>query len=103
MTDLSTLQQAVPGARLLSTGENPSITGLAYDSRQVKPGDLFFCIRGLKSDGHRFLPDAAAKGAVAAVVEDESAARPVPALLVPNVREAMPALAARFYEYPSRR
>ena len=30
------------------------ITGLAYDSRDVAPGDLFFCVRGLRSDGHEF-------------------------------------------------
>jgi UDP-N-acetylmuramoyl-L-alanyl-D-glutamate--2,6-diaminopimelate ligase len=103
---LSELIGAAPGARLLP-GEggaaNPQITGLAYDSRQVKPGDLFFCIRGARSDGHRFLPDAAARGAIAAVVEDESVSRPVPALLVPNVRQAMPGLSTAYYGYPSRR
>jgi UDP-N-acetylmuramoyl-L-alanyl-D-glutamate--2,6-diaminopimelate ligase len=108
MIDLSTLCEVVPEARLLpaSGGDVPSNTGfsgLAYDSRQVKPGDLFFCIRGLKSDGHRFLPDVAARGAAAAVVEDEDVERPVPALFVPNVREAMPAIASRFHDYPSRR
>jgi UDP-N-acetylmuramyl tripeptide synthase len=100
--DLSTLARAVPGARLLGEAD-PQITGLAYDSRQVRPGDLFFCIRGLKSDGHRFLPAAREAGAAAAVVDAEDLPVSVPAILVPNVRDAMPAVAAAFYDYPSRR
>jgi UDP-N-acetylmuramoyl-L-alanyl-D-glutamate--2,6-diaminopimelate ligase len=108
MTDLSRLQQVVPNARLLPAAgdeqsSSPGITGLAYDSRAVKPGDLFFCIRGLKADGMQFLPDAVARGAVAAVVETGEAPLPVPALVVPNVREAMPAIAAHFHDYPARR
>jgi UDP-N-acetylmuramoyl-L-alanyl-D-glutamate--2,6-diaminopimelate ligase len=106
MTKLSALAPFVPGARLLEPpggGADPVVTGLAYDSRQAAPGDLFFCIRGLKADGRRFLPDAVARGAVAAVVEQEDLSLPVPALLVPNVRAAMPQIAAPFYGYPSRR
>src|SRR5688500_10422170 len=106
MKQLSELMSAVPGARLLpsdSGAGGAAVSGLAYDSRRVSPGDLFFCIRGAKSDGHRFLPEVAGKGASAAVVEDETAARPVPALLVPNVREAMPALSTAFFEHPSRK
>src|SRR5688500_14486673 len=108
MTDLSSLQQAVSGRILAPEGaangsRSPRITGLAYDSRQVKPGDLFFCVRGFKADGLKFLPDAVRKGAVAAVVDTETPDLPVPALLVPQVREAMPDIAAAFYGYPSRR
>jgi len=102
MPDLEQLLSAVPGARLLGAG-NPVVSGLAYDSRRVKPADLFFCVRGLKQDGTRFLPDAVARGAVAAVVETEELPLPLPALLVPNVREAMPALSTAFYNHPTRR
>jgi UDP-N-acetylmuramoyl-L-alanyl-D-glutamate--2,6-diaminopimelate ligase len=81
---------------------DPSVAGLAYDSRHVKPGDLFFCVRGLKTDGLKFLPDAVARGAAAAVVEGEAGELPVPAIRVPSVREAMPRLSAAFYGFPSR-
>lgn len=101
MIDLNQLSQVVPGAVVIGEGAvRPG--GVAYDSRQVKPGDLFFCVRGEKSDGHRFLPDVAARGAAAAVV-DEDGPYPLPVLRVPTVREAMPLLSAAFFDYPSRR
>jgi UDP-N-acetylmuramoyl-L-alanyl-D-glutamate--2,6-diaminopimelate ligase len=103
---LSTLASTIAGARLLPGPDGRAdveVTGLAYDSRRVEPGDLFFCIRGAKSDGHGFLPEVSEKGAAAAVVEDESAPRTIPALLVRNVRAAMPDLATAFFDYPSRR
>src|SRR5579862_7319380 len=111
MTDLAALAAVVPGACLLAApvGPGPEITGLAYDSRRVQPGDLFFCIRGLKADGLQFLPDAVARGAVAAVVDEaldsdqRPSALPVPALMVPDARAAMAPISAAFYGYPSRR
>jgi UDP-N-acetylmuramoyl-L-alanyl-D-glutamate--2,6-diaminopimelate ligase len=78
------------------------IAGLAYDSRAVRPGDLFFCVGGFNTDGHRFAGQAVAAGAAALVVQ-----RPldsgVPQLLVPSVRAAMGPLAARFHGEPARR
>jgi UDP-N-acetylmuramoyl-L-alanyl-D-glutamate--2,6-diaminopimelate ligase len=72
------------------------ITGLAYDSRTVRPGTLFFCVRGFQSDGHDFAAQAVQNGAAALVVE-----RPlglgVPEVVVESARAAMGLLAARFY------
>lgn len=101
MIDLNHLASAVPGAEVVGDG-GVQPGGVAYDSRQVRPGDLFFCVRGEKSDGHRFLPDVAAKGAAAAVV-DAGGPYPLPVVRVPNVREAMPLLSAAFFDYPSRK
>ncbi|AAP05610.1 UDP-N-acetylmuramoyl-tripeptide--D-alanyl-D-alanine ligase [Chlamydia caviae] len=47
------------------------ISGVAIDSRQVRPGDLFFALSGQCTDGHRFLKHAAQAGAVAAVVSKD--------------------------------
>jgi UDP-N-acetylmuramoyl-L-alanyl-D-glutamate--2,6-diaminopimelate ligase len=84
----------------VSKGSDVAIEGLAYDSRSVAPGDLFFCVTGLQSDGHGFAAQALAAGAVALVVE-----RPlslgVPEVLVPSSREAMAPLASRFFGDPS--
>jgi UDP-N-acetylmuramoyl-L-alanyl-D-glutamate--2,6-diaminopimelate ligase len=78
------------------------ITSLAYDSRAVRPGGLFFCVVGLQSDGHDFAAQAVERGAVALVVE-----RPldlgVPEVVVPSARAAMGAAAVRFYGDPSAR
>src|SRR4051794_7868473 len=78
------------------------IGSLAYDSRAVQPGSLFFCVSGFQADGHEFAPQAVAAGAAALVVE-----RPlqlgVPELLVPSARAAMAPIAARFYGEPARK
>jgi UDP-N-acetylmuramoyl-tripeptide--D-alanyl-D-alanine ligase len=50
-------------------GDDVSVTGVAIDSRKVKPGDLFVAFKGERVDGHRYLADAKARGAVAALVE----------------------------------
>ncbi|HSZ13493.1 MAG TPA: UDP-N-acetylmuramoyl-L-alanyl-D-glutamate--2,6-diaminopimelate ligase [Solirubrobacteraceae bacterium] len=77
------------------------ITGLAYDSREVRRGDLFFCVSGFSSDGHEFAREAVRAGAAALVVE-----RPlgldVPEVVVASARAAMAPAAARFYGEPAR-
>jgi UDP-N-acetylmuramoyl-L-alanyl-D-glutamate--2,6-diaminopimelate ligase len=76
------------------------ITGLAYDSRAVVPGALFFCVTGLSRDGHKYAAEAVERGAAALVVE-----RPlglgVPEVLVESARAAMAPCAARFYGDPT--
>ena len=47
---------------------DPRITSVANNSSVVTPGTLFLAIRGVKADGHRFLPDAVRKGAAVLVV-----------------------------------
>ncbi|MBM4467142.1 MAG: UDP-N-acetylmuramoyl-L-alanyl-D-glutamate--2,6-diaminopimelate ligase [Chloroflexi bacterium] len=87
------------------------IEGLAYDSRQVRPGDLFVAIKGLDADGHDFIPQALERGAVAVVVQDAqymislAACRlPLaPCILVPDSRQALAHLAAAFHDYPARK
>lgn len=68
---------------------------VAFDSRQVKAGDLFFALRGSTTDGHLFLAEAAARGAVAAVVEEKSAASSVslPLFFVENSLTALQQMA----------
>ncbi len=78
----------------------PEIASLAYDSRRAQPGTLFFCVTGLRSDGHDFAPEALARGAVALVVE-RALGLGVPEILVDSARAAMGPLAARFFGDPS--
>jgi UDP-N-acetylmuramoyl-L-alanyl-D-glutamate--2,6-diaminopimelate ligase len=76
------------------------VASLAYDSRKVRPGALFFCVPGEHSDGHDHAAQAVKAGAVALVVE-----RPlglgVPEVEVASARGAMGPLAARFYGDPT--
>jgi len=83
------------------------ITGLASDSRQVKPGYLFVAIKGLEYAGHNFVPQALQKGAVALVIEEGTplpeADISFPLIVVPNSRQALAHLAAAWHGFPSRR
>jgi UDP-N-acetylmuramoyl-L-alanyl-D-glutamate--2,6-diaminopimelate ligase len=77
------------------------VSGIAVDSRQVRPGDLFVAQRGEQTDGIRFVPEARAKGAAAAC-----SAAPVPdfpTLVAPDPRGAVPRLSATLYGHPAAR
>jgi UDP-N-acetylmuramoyl-L-alanyl-D-glutamate--2,6-diaminopimelate ligase len=74
------------------------VTGLAVDSRAVKPGDVFFALAGSRTDGARFIDQAIASGAVAIVGDHgRPGDRPVPFVGTPNPRRALALAAARFY------
>jgi UDP-N-acetylmuramoyl-L-alanyl-D-glutamate--2,6-diaminopimelate ligase len=76
------------------------VTGLAYDSSKVAPGDLFFCIPGARADGHEFAGAAASAGAVALCAE-RPVDVPLPTVLVADARRAMGRIAAEFYGHPA--
>ncbi|MGB9114132.1 Mur ligase domain-containing protein, partial [Bradyrhizobium sp.] len=74
------------------------VTGLAVDSRAVKPGDLFFALSGLKTDGAGFIDSAIAAGAVAVAGDHPpSGERRVPFVITPNPRRALALAAAKFF------
>ena len=76
------------------------VTALAYDNRRVRPGTVFFCVRGFTRDGHDFAADAVARGAVALVV-DHALGLGVPEIVVEDVRAAMAPAAARLHGDPT--
>jgi UDP-N-acetylmuramoyl-L-alanyl-D-glutamate--2,6-diaminopimelate ligase len=76
------------------------VTGIAVDSRAVKPGDLFFALAGVKTDGTRFIDQAIASGAVAVAGDRApSSVCRVPFVTTPNPRRALAMAAARFYPH----
>jgi len=97
---LDDLAAGFSGARVVG---DPSVEvkDLAYDSRKVEPGTLFFCVVGEKADGHEFGPRAVEEGAAALVVERELTELDVPQVVVGDSRAAMAPLAARFNGDPT--
>jgi UDP-N-acetylmuramoyl-L-alanyl-D-glutamate--2,6-diaminopimelate ligase len=74
------------------------VTGLAVDSRVVRPGDLFFALAGSKTDGARFIEAAIAAGATAIAGEHAPPGElRVPFVTLSNARRALALAAARFF------
>ena len=100
---LGELFRGVPSLEIGGDGA-AEITSLAYDSRCVTPGTLFFAIQGEKADGHSFIPQALKAGAIAVVSE-----RPAPADLASRwvraakIRRALSEAARVFYGRPDSR
>ena len=79
------------------------VTAITADSRQVQPGALFVACTGGATDGHKYIPDAIAKGAAAVVGEQTLAGLAVPYIQVENSRQSLAHLAAAFYGFPARK
>ncbi|HUV05203.1 MAG TPA: UDP-N-acetylmuramoyl-tripeptide--D-alanyl-D-alanine ligase [Armatimonadota bacterium] len=89
---------AVEGELLL--GDSSScVVGVSTDTRTVKPGDLFFALKGARADGHRYVGAAAEAGAAGVVISDESAAPSHRSVAVVKVDDPLWALGdlARYY------
>jgi UDP-N-acetylmuramoyl-L-alanyl-D-glutamate--2,6-diaminopimelate ligase len=98
---LAALLQAITPLKVDGDSEM-EIQGLYYDSRQVVPGGLFFALRGVAADGHRFIGSALQAGAVAVVAEDESSVPSgVTRVIVADARHAMSRIASAFYGNPT--
>lgn len=78
------------------------IHGIQYDSRSITVGDLFVAIQGENLDGHRYIPMAIDKGAVAVVGTEAITGLSVPYIRVNDSREALAWLSAAFYDHPGR-
>ncbi len=87
---------------LLSGTAETEISSLAYDSRKVKEGSAFVCISGTLRDAHEFIPEAAAKGAKALIVEkDVPPIEGVTIIKVDDSRKALSVMAAAYFDYPA--
>ena len=96
---LSTLIAAT-GARG-DLADDPEITRITGDSREVVPGACFFALPGAKRDGHEFAAAAARLGAAAVVAERAVECAPARLLLAPSARRAMAVAAANYHGRPS--
>jgi UDP-N-acetylmuramoyl-L-alanyl-D-glutamate--2,6-diaminopimelate ligase len=98
---LSQLISALPQG-VFPPGEDPEITGVAQDSRLVKPGNVFVACTGGTADGHVFIPRALEAGAAAVVGERGQGAAGVPYIRVADSRHALGLLSAAWFGFPSR-
>ena len=89
------------GLRLSSEEAALAIDSVEYDSRRVEEGSLFVAVRGLTTDGHLYVAEAARRGAVAALVEEPTGARGIREVTVSDTRSALGSVAHEFYGRPS--
>jgi len=97
------LGELLRGVPELQTGAELTleVTSLAYDSRRVERGTLFFAIQGEKADGHRYIGPALDRGAVAVVSERESPPELASQWIrVPKIRRALSGAARVFFHHP---
>ena len=100
---LAELAHGIQGTTIDGDGE-VEITGIAYDSRHVKRGDLFVAVEGLQADGHVFVADALALGAAAVAVQHPVTVPPGTTVLhMESTRIGLADAAAEFYGRPSRK
>ena len=96
--------QLLDGAEVLAQTGNPEIKGVEYDSRQVKPGDVFVAMRGESSDGNQYIDQAIAAGAVAVISDSVAEAREnIAWAQVAHGRRALARVSANFYKRPAER
>lgn len=79
------------------------VTGIAIDSRTVRPGFLFVAMKGRFADGHDYIQTAIENGASAVIGEREITSLQVPYLRIENPRRALTWLASAFYNFPGRK
>ena len=91
------------GIEEVSGNRAVEVANVVFDSRQVSEGSLFIAVRGLTSDGHRFMDDVAARGAVAIVCEEfpESLHGGITYVRVKDSSAALAHICTNFYENPS--
>ncbi|HET6624344.1 MAG TPA: UDP-N-acetylmuramoyl-L-alanyl-D-glutamate--2,6-diaminopimelate ligase, partial [Gaiellaceae bacterium] len=98
--ELEALIRALAPSEVAGAGP-AEIVDLAYDTRTVSAGALFFCVRGSSVDGHDLAWEAIEQGAIALVVERELDVS-VPQLVVPDSRAAMAVAADAFFGEPTK-
>ncbi len=102
--DLMELGSLLTGLEFTCVRGNPEteVTGIVYDSRKVKKGCLFVCIKGTHFDSHESALQAVEAGAAVLVVEREvEVKRSVTVISVENTRYAMAHIAAAWYGHPA--
>lgn len=92
------LSELLEGTGYLGTlPQDVEIEGISYDTRTIKPGELFVALRGYKTDGHRYIDEARARGAAAVVAEEGEDVIPVS-----DSRKALAQISANWFGHPAK-
>ena len=103
LSELKPILLKIKGSKLYNF-RNLTIKGISYNSKQVKPGDLFVAIPGAKTDGAYFIPEALQRGAVAVISNKKlNLFTMVPYIRVSDPRAALALASNHFFNYPSRK
>lgn len=86
----------------VNDSQDPEITSIEMDSREVKKGSLFVCVKGYTVDGHDFAQKAVENGAAAIVAEREVDVN-VPVIIVRQSLRALSVLSDAFYGQPTKK
>lgn len=81
--------------------KNVDVIGISYNSKTTQKGDIFVCLRGEYTDGHKYFKMAEENGAVAFVCEEELETN-LPQVIVKSTRHQIADFATAFYENPSK-
>lgn len=82
--------------------KNIDITGISYNSKTTKKGDIFVCLVGEHTDGHEYAESAIENGAAALLVERKVEGTKIPQVVVSSTRHKIADIADRFYSSPSK-
>ena len=93
--------ELLDGVEMSAQSGNPEITGVEYDSRRVKPGNVFVAMRGESSDGNQFIERAISAGAAAIVTDSDITPANIAWAKVPHGRCALAGVSANFYARPA--
>ena len=96
------LQELCTAAGIECGYENIDIKRIKSNSEQIEKGDLFVCIKGLKTDGHNYIQEAQNKGA-AAIVAERGVEADIPVVYTNNTRKALALLCNAYYGFPSKK
>jgi UDP-N-acetylmuramyl-tripeptide synthetase len=97
---LGDLIAGLAGARVIGS-RDAQVGAVREDSRQIEPGDVFVAVKGIRHDGHAFIPVAVERGAAAVVVEHEVDVA-IPQVVVPSGAVALGVLVARSLGDPAK-
>lgn len=84
----------------LNTKYDTNIIDIKTSSKNIQPGDLFVCIKGVKEDRHKYINEAIKKGAAAIVVSKKIKEKKIPIIKVKDTNKILIDICKKFYDNP---